>query len=137
MYESLCQKDITVSVGKAGVRLKQNESKGLRKMKVKKNEPPKEETIVGFVVPSEWDNDDNVVAITIATDDDDYVVELNKMGEELFDFLDEDVEVTGIVREDKDGTKRVRVTSYEVLEDADDEDEDEDLSFDNDNEDED
>ena len=106
-------------------------------MKMKTNQPQKEETIVGYVVPSEWDNDDNVVAISISTDDDDYVVEVNKLGEELFDFLDEDVEVTGIVREDKDGTKRVRVTSYEVLEDVDDEDEDEDFSFDNDNEDED
>ena len=102
----------------------------------KKSEPPKEETITGYVVPNEWDNEDNVVAISISTDDDDYVVELNKLGEELFDFLDEDVEVTGIIRDDKDGTKRIRVTSYEVLEDAEDENE-EDEDFDYDNEDED
>jgi uncharacterized membrane protein YcgQ (UPF0703/DUF1980 family) len=105
-------------------------------MKTKKNEPQKEETITGYIVPSEWDNEDNVVAISISTDDDDYVVELNKLGEELFDFIDEDVEVTGIVREDKDGTKRVRVISYEVLEDTDDEyDEDEDFDYDNEDED--
>jgi uncharacterized membrane protein YcgQ (UPF0703/DUF1980 family) len=104
-------------------------------MKTKQTPPPKEETVFGYVVPSEWDSDDNVVAISITTDDDDYVVELNKLGEELFDFLDEDVEVTGIVREDKDGTKRIRVTSYEVLEDTEDEyDEDEDYDFDNDDE---
>ena len=54
--------------------------------------------------------------------------------EELFDFLDEDVEVTGIVREDKDGTKRIRVISYEVLEDVDDEYDDEDFSFDDEDE---
>jgi hypothetical protein len=104
-------------------------------MKTKKTQPPKEETVVGYVVPSEWDSDDNVVAISICTDDDDYVVELNKLGEELFDFLDEDVEVIGIVREDKDGTKRIRVTSYEVLEDTEEEyDEDEDYDYDNDDE---
>ena len=108
----------------------------IEKMKTKKSEPPKEETIVGYVVPNEWDNEDNVVAISISTDDDDYVVELNKLGEELFDFLDEDVEVTGIIRDDKDGTKRIRVTSYEVLEDVEDEnEEDEDFNYDGEDED--
>jgi autonomous glycyl radical cofactor GrcA len=97
---------------------------------MKKTKPPREETIVGYVVPSEWDSEDNVVSISITTDDDDYVVEMNKLGEELFDFLDEDVEVTGTVREDKDGTKRIRVISYEVLEDAEDEYDDEEFSYD-------
>lgn len=104
---------------------------------MKKDKAPKEETIVGYVVPSEWDNDDNVVAISISTDDDDYLVEMNKLGEELFDFLDEDVEVTGTVREDRDGTKRIRVTSYEVLEDVEDEfGEDDDYDYDDEDEDE-
>ena len=87
---------------------------------MKKDKTAKEETVVGYVVPSEWDNEDNVVAISISTEDDDYLVEMNKLGEELFDFLDEDVEVTGLVREDRDGTKRIQITSYEVLEDVDD-----------------
>lgn len=82
---------------------------------MKKEKKQKEVTIRGFVTPEEWDNDDNVIAIGISTDDDDFLVEINKLGEELFDFLDEDVEVTGIVREDKDGTKRISITSYEVL----------------------
>ena len=99
---------------------------------MKKSKPPRDETVVGYVVPSEWDSEDNVVSISISTDDDDYVVEMNKLGEELFDFLDEDVEVTGTVREDKDGTKRIRVISYEVLEDVEDEYEDEDFSYDDD-----
>jgi len=99
---------------------------------MKKSKPPREETVVGYVVPSEWDSEDNVVSITIATDADDYVVEMNKLGEELFDFLDEDVEVTGTVREDKDGTKRLLVISYEVLEDE--EFDDEDFSYDDEDE---
>jgi len=40
---------------------------------MKKLKPPREETIIGFVVPSEWDSEDNVVSISISTDDDDYV----------------------------------------------------------------
>jgi len=102
---------------------------------MKKSKPPRDETIVGYIVPSEWDSEDNVVSISITTDDDDYAVEMNKLGEELFDFLDEDVEVTGTVREDKDGTKRIRIISYEVLEDAeDDEYDDEDSSYDDEDE---
>jgi uncharacterized membrane protein YcgQ (UPF0703/DUF1980 family) len=102
---------------------------------MKKDKTPKEETIVGYIVPNEWDNEDNVIAISISTDDDDYLVEMNKLGEELFDFLDEDVEVTGMVREDRDGTKRIRVTSYEVLEDVDEEfEDDDDFGYDDDDE---
>jgi len=104
-------------------------------MKMKKDKTAKEETIVGYVVPSEWDSDDNVVSIAISTEEDDYLVEMNKLGEELFDFLDEDVEVTGLVREDRDGTKRIRITSYEVLEDVDDDfEEEEDYNFDDEDE---
>jgi uncharacterized membrane protein YcgQ (UPF0703/DUF1980 family) len=106
-------------------------------MEMKKDKTAKEETIVGYVVPSEWDNEDNVVAISISTEDDDYLVEMNKLGEELFDFLDEDVEVTGLVRDDRDGTKRIRITSYEVLEDVDEdfeEEEEEDYNFDDEDE---
>ena len=104
-------------------------------MKKKQPVAEREETIVGYIIPSEWDNEDNVISISISTDDDDYLVELNKQGEELFDFLDEDVEATGIIREDKDGTKRIRVTSYEVIEDTDEEyEEEDDFGFDEDDE---
>jgi hypothetical protein len=90
---------------------------------MKKEKPGKEVTIKGFVAADEWDDRDNVVGIAISTDDEDYRVELNKTGEELFDFLDEDVEVTGMLREDRDGNKSIRVTSYELLEEEEYEDE--------------
>ena len=73
-------------------------------------------TIVGFVTPNDWDDDDTVIELSISTDDDDYIVESNELGEELFDLLDEDVDVTGIVTEDKERKKRIHITSYEVLE---------------------
>ena len=82
---------------------------------MKKQKAPKELTLTGFVIPEEWDNNDNVIAIAISTEDEDYLVERNKQGEELYDFLDEDVEVTGFVREDKDGTKHISITTYEIL----------------------
>jgi hypothetical protein len=81
----------------------------------------KEVTITGFVAATEWDDNDNAIAIEIFTDDDNYRVDNNKQGEELFDFLDEEVEVTGFTREDRDGGKWISVTSYEVLDEEDDE----------------
>ncbi len=91
---------------------------------MKEQKTPTEETLTGFVIPDEWDNNDTVIAIAISTEDEDYLVERNKQGEELFDFLDEDVEVTGFVREDKDGTKHISVTTYDILHLDDDEDDD-------------
>ena len=83
---------------------------------MKKEKPGKEVSIKGFVSADEWDGRKNVIAISITTDDEDYRVELDKVGEELFDYLDEDVEVTGTIRQEKNGTTYIRVTHYEVLE---------------------
>lgn len=58
-------------------------------------------------------------------------MEDNDLGKELFDQLDNEVEVTGILREDRDGTKRISVTSYTVLIESDYE-EDEDYEYDDD-----
>lgn len=58
-------------------------------------------------------------------------MEDNDLGKELFDQLDNEVEVTGILREDRDGTKRISVTTYTVLIESDYE-EDEDYEYDDD-----
>jgi len=82
---------------------------------MKNNQPPKEVTIVGKVTPSVWDNNGNMIGISVAGDDEIYVVELNRTGEEMFDFLDENMKVTGILRSAPNGTQRIRVTNYEVV----------------------
>lgn len=85
----------------------------------KAKKPQKEVTLVGFVSPIE--EDDTVVGIEISTDDDNYLVELNKQGKKLFNHLDEDVEVKGIVTKDEDDNYKITVNSFEVLETEDDE----------------
>ena len=82
----------------------------------------KEMTIVGVVEEIEEEDGNGVI---IATDDDDYVVELNKQGKRLSQEVDMDVEVTGIITKSGDGTKRITVTKFEVLESDDDDDDDE------------
>lgn len=84
-------------------------------------------TVVGFV--REIEDDDDVLGLEISTDEDDYVVELNKEGKKLFDLVDRDIEATGIVTEDEDGLARITISSFEVLETEDDYDDEDDDRF--------
>jgi hypothetical protein len=88
-------------------------------------------TIVGVV--EEYEEKDGSAGLIIAADDDDYVVEPNKQGRRLSQEVDMDVEVTGFVTKNSDGTKRITVTKFEVLE-SDDDDEDEEFYEDDDDE---
>lgn len=92
---------------------------------MKKAEETIGETIVGFVAASQVDEDDCVVGVIISTEDDDYEVDMSGLGEDLLDFLDEEVEVRGIVEEERDGTKWITVIEYEVMPYDSDEDSDE------------
>ena len=86
----------------------------------------------------EWDGNDEIISFELSTDDDSYYVEKNALWYELVDLCDTHVEVTGMVTEEKDGTKRILVTDYEPLEDMDSDDDEveyddfyEELSFEN------
>lgn len=94
-----------------------------------KKEKAKEQTITGIVIPAEWDDDDNVIQVAIQSEDyEEYLVENNEKGKELLAFIDYEVEVTGTVKERKDGEMMINVKRYEALgeyeeeEDAEDED---------------
>jgi hypothetical protein len=80
----------------------------------------KEVTIVGVV--EEIEDEEGTLGLIISTDDDDYVVELNKQGKRLFHEVEMDVEVTGFVTRNDDETKRITVTGFEVIESDDDDD---------------
>ncbi len=77
--------------------------------------PEKEVTITGLVTAWEWDEDNNVTAVAVSTDDDDYVVDNNDLGEELMELIDHEVEVTGTVSTDEDDLKTIVVTKYKDL----------------------
>ena len=83
----------------------------------------KEMTLKGFIVPNEWDDMDNVTQIGISTDNTDYVVELNELSGELFDYLYDDVEVSGIVTENRKREKKITIKTFKLLSDIDDLDE--------------
>ncbi len=98
-----------------------------------------EVTISGLLMATEWSDDDNITDLEISVDDESYYVEKNAMWDELVDLWDTNVEVTGIVTEERDGAKRILVISYEPLDDMIYDDEDveydnvyDELSFEND-----
>jgi hypothetical protein len=73
-------------------------------------------TISGLLMATEWDNDDDIIDFELSADDDSYNVEQNALWYELVELCDTHVEVTGMVTEEKDGTKRILVTDYESME---------------------
>jgi hypothetical protein len=80
---------------------------------MKKSDRDREVTISGYLRATEWDDEDNVVGMEIKTDGEGYVVEADSFWDDLMGMLDEEVEVTGVVEEEVDGTKRISVTNYD------------------------
>ena len=74
-------------------------------------------TIKGLPVPSDWDETGNIIKIAVSTFfEEEYLVEPNPRGKELFPFLRQKVKISGRVRVDDHGRKVVRVKEYEVIE---------------------
>lgn len=68
----------------------------------------------GIIVPIDWDEHGNVVAVAISTHgEDEYVIENKGKGEELKALITQEVEIIGEVRK-KDGERIVKVTEYKV-----------------------
>ena len=68
----------------------------------------------GIIVPIDWDEHGNVVAVAISTHgEDEYVIENQEKGKELKALITQEVEVIGEVRK-KDGKRIIKVTEYKV-----------------------
>lgn len=87
-------------------------------------------TVEGYVDPCEWNEDEEVTAVQIATDDmREYLVEDTGKGAQLLDYVDEFVQVVGTLTK-KQGHHVIKVQRFEVLDapevsdDYEDEDED-------------
>ena len=84
-------------------------------MKSKVNK--KKVTLTGIITAVDWDEDDNVIAVSISTpDEEEYIIEDTPEGEELLDLVFQNVRVTGVIEEDEYGDKIIIIESYEVLE---------------------
>ena len=73
--------------------------------------------IRGIIAPMDWDDDYNVTAIKISTDnEEDIGIETDPVGNELFKYIREPVVVYGILSEDTEGNKTVSVKNFKIIE---------------------
>lgn len=73
--------------------------------------------VAGLILPVEWDENDNIIGVVIETaDEESYIVEADKKGNELLKFIHHEVEVTGRVREGEYGDMHIKLKSYTPIE---------------------
>lgn len=85
----------------------------VKKDKKKSNLP----VICGNIIPAQWDENGNVIGVTIHTNDEKvYIVEHTKTGEKLLNHVNQMVEARGKIRERMDGSLLISVGSYLSIE---------------------
>jgi hypothetical protein len=74
-------------------------------------------TLIGFVIPVDWDKNGTAVSVSITTDSfEKYIVLDDPKGRELLNLIDEQVRVEGIVSgEDLVGNKFIKLKRYTSL----------------------
>ena len=71
--------------------------------------------ISGIVIPSQWDANGKVLAVTIhANDEKVFLVERTKIGNDLLNLIHKEVEVMGKIRERFDGKTSIGIKSYKT-----------------------
>jgi hypothetical protein len=73
--------------------------------------------ISGTVFASEWDANDNVTAVVIATEEGEEIAVVNSgKGMELLKLEEKNVRATGSIAMDEEGRKTINVTKYTIQE---------------------
>lgn len=71
--------------------------------------------VSGLVVPVQWDANGNAVTVSIHTKDENvFLVEHTKIGNELLNLIQAEVEVTGKIRERIDGKTSIGIKSFKT-----------------------
>jgi 5S rRNA maturation endonuclease (ribonuclease M5) len=72
-------------------------------------------TIRGIVVPVDWDEKGNVIAAALSTHkEEEYLIDHDYKGRKLMDYIQHEVEVSGVVRRDNN-KKTITITTYEII----------------------
>jgi len=72
-------------------------------------------TLTGIVIPADWNDDHEVVAVALATPDErEYRIGGNRKGRELLEHLQQQVEATGPLSEDEEGRRVITVRRYVI-----------------------
>ena len=76
-------------------------------------------TVMGIVVPVDWDEVGNPVVVAISTQNEqEFIIDdQNKIGKKMKGLLRQKIKVTGVLKETIQNQKKIRVRSYVCLED--------------------
>ena len=73
-------------------------------------------TVRGIVIPADWDDAGNVLAIAVsAPGEKQYIVEQNSLEKDLKKLMRQEVEVIGVVGKESKGWNRITVEAYELV----------------------
>ena len=73
--------------------------------------------VKGLLIPADWDEGGEIIAVAISTYyEEEYLIERNPKGEELFAFVRQNARISGLVKTDDRGKKIIRVQEYNILE---------------------
>lgn len=75
--------------------------------------------VTGFV--EEYEDDNGNYGLLLDASDEDYIIEIDKVGKQLRNLVGEEVEVSGTMTQDPDDFKHLQVERFELLESDDDE----------------
>ena len=86
------------------------------KKKNEKSKRPSRPTLTGILVPAKWDNNGNVVGVSIQTfDEKEYIVKNYNLGKTLLNFISQTVSVTGKVSDRLDGKMIIEVNHFDII----------------------
>ena len=78
--------------------------------------PSERATIIGIVTACQWNKNNEVVAIMIATGGEkEYIVSPGREGSRLYRHIREEVSATGSIYQDSDGTYHIEVESFDPI----------------------
>jgi len=105
-----CKKEDLLSRGRGPERGGERDGAGVKK-------PRSKTTVVkGVVIPTDWDEHGNVVALAISSNDEkEYIVDNKGKGKDLLGLIRKEVEVRGVITEE-DQRKIIRVSKYSLAE---------------------
>ena len=86
-----------------------------KEVKKKRGTVDKLTTVRGIVIPADWDEEGNMLAVAISgSDEQEYLIEQNAKGKELLELIRHEIEIDGLVRKAIKGRKTVKVKSYRL-----------------------
>lgn len=73
----------------------------------------RKQTILGIITPSKWNPKGDIIGISLqGINEVEYIVNLGQRGKELFNHINEKVEIEGKIKDQLDGKKTISVKEY-------------------------